>query len=217
MAEINAGLGSLAELKAFLLAASMAGAGDTANDANLTRIGLGVAGMFEEHCNRTWAYDAAAVTEFPANRSFILAKRYPLNLAVPLIVERSDSLVGGVQVWTPIPDGAYNVAADTGIVYLAGYQGSYLSRIRLTSAGGFWWEGLDANPIPPAGAAVVPPALKLAWLIQCQALWTVRDDLGIAIAGTQAGQQPSLTLPAYDLVPEVANTLHDFIRYSMSG
>lgn len=217
MAEINAGLGSLAELKAFLLAASMSGVADTANDANLTRIGLGVAGMFEEHCNRVWAYDAAAKDEFSANRSFLVARRYPLNLAVPLVVERCDSLVAGVQVWTPIPDGAYNVSAEAGIVYLAGYQGNYLSRVRLTSAGGFWWLGLDANLTPPAGAAVVPDGLKLAWLIQCQALWTVRDDLGIAIAGQRAGDQPSLTLPAYDLVPEVANTLRDFVRYQMSG
>lgn len=217
MAEVNAGLGSLSELKAFLLAKSMAGVADTANDANLTRIGLGVAGMFAAHCNRDWDYQAAAVSEFTANRSFLISRRYPLNLAIPVVVERCDALVAGVQTWTPIPDGAYNVAADRGLVYLAGYQGNYLSRVRLTCAGGYWWEGLDANATPPAGAAVVPDELRLAWLIQCQALWTVRDDLGIAIAGQNAGQQPSLTLPNYDLVPEVENTLRDFVRYSMTG
>jgi len=218
MAEINAGLGSLAELKEFLLAKSMSSVADTANDQTIMKIGAGVAGQFGDHCNRDWDYGEGKVDEFTANRSFIVARQYPLNLTIPLVIERSDALVGGVQVWTPIPDAAYNVAAQAGIVYLSGVQGNYLSRIRMTSAGGYWWDGLDANPTPPPGAARVPHALRLAWLLQCQALWLVRDDLGTAIAGSSGGSALlGLSLPGYDLIPEVRALLSKFIRYGVSG
>jgi hypothetical protein len=218
MAEVNAGLGSLAELKDFLLAKSMSSVADTANDTTIMKIGAGVAGMMADHCNRDWDYGEGKIDEFTANRAFIVARQYPLNLEIPIVIERCDSLVGGVQQWTPLPGAAYNIAAQAGIVYLSGVQGDFMSRLRMTSAGGYWWEGLDANATPPTGAARVPHALRLAWLLQCQALWLVRDDLGTAIAGSSGGNAIlGLSLPGYDLIPEVQALLSKFIRYGMSG
>jgi hypothetical protein len=218
MAEINAGLGSLSELKAFILASSMSASTDVEFDAPLTALGLGVAGMFASRCNRDWAYGAANREDWTANRSFMAARHFPLNMEVPVVVERCDSLVGGVQNWVVVPEAAYNIAAAAGLVYLAGYQGNYLSRIRLTSAGGYWWLGLDAEIIIPVGASPVPPDLKLAWLLQCQALWLVRDNLGTAVAGASGGGSLlGLSLPGYDLIPEVKTLLSGYIRYAMNG
>lgn len=218
MAEVNAGLGNLAELKQFLLARSMSGLTDTANDATLTAIGLGVAGMFAAHCNRDWSYGAANVDEFTANRSFAVARRYPVNMDVVPTMELCTQITNGAKVWTPVTDPFLNIAEDRGMFYLGGYQGNYLSRIRITSAGGYWWLGLDAETALPTGAAAVPNELKLAWLLQCQALWLVRDDLGIAVAGSSGGSALlGLSLPGYDLVPEVRSLLKDFIRYAIMG
>jgi hypothetical protein len=215
MAEVNAGLGNLTELKAFILAASMRA--QTDYDAQLTAIGLGVAGMLAEHAHRDWEYGDAWVDEMTANRSFMLATHYPINLTESVQVERCDSWVNGAPVWTVIPNAIYNVGAEAGMVQLAGYQGNYLSRIRLTSAGGYWWLGLDALTAAPAGAATVPDNLKLAWLLQCQALWLVRDNLGLTVAGAGSVSFVTLSLPGYELIPEVESLMRDYRRYSMSG
>lgn len=214
MPEINAGLGPLSQLKQFILAESLVP--QTSFDATLTAIGLGVAGMFSRHCNRDWDYGADNKDEATANRSFLVARRFPLDLSVPLVVERCDSLVDGLPSWVVVPGAAYNVGPEAGMIYLAGYQGSYLSRLRLSSAGGYWWPGLsDAKP---DGAVQVPDQLRLAWLLQCQALWLVRDDLGKAIAGSSGGTALlGLSLVGYDLVPEVKALLASFIRYGMNG
>jgi len=215
MAEINAGLGNLTELKGFILAASMRA--QTDYDAQLTAIGKGVAGMLAEHCNRKWEYTEGAISEFPANRSFLLADPYPLNLTTPLKVEICTSWQNGAPVWTELTDVIENVNAEGGLVYLMGYQGNYLARLRLTADGGFWWLGLDAETAIPTGASQVPANLKLAWLLQCQSLWLVRDNLGVTVAGAGSVSFVTLSLPGYELIPEVRELLTNFMRYSMSG
>jgi hypothetical protein len=215
MAEVNAGLGNLTELKAFILAASMRA--QTDYDEQLLQIGKFVAGIFSERCTRKFEYSEGNVDEMTANRSFMLATHYPLNLTEPLKVEICDGWVNGAPVWTEITNAIYNVGADASMVQLAGYQGNYLSRIRLTSTGGYWWLGLDALTAAPAGATEIPGELKAAWLVQCQALWLVRDNLGITVAGAGSVSFVTLSLPGFELIPEVRDLLVDYKRYSMSG
>jgi len=214
MPEVNAGLGNLTELKAFILPASLRAATDY--DAQLLQIGLGVAGALASICNREWGYQAG-VTEFPANRSFILATRYPINSTIAPTIERCDSWAAGAPVWVAVANAVYNVAYDGGIVYLAGIQGNFLSRVRMTSTGGYWWLGLDAQVTLPTGAAAIPDDLKLAWLLQCQALWLVRDNLGVTVAGAGSVSFVTLSLPGYELVPQVREIINGYVRFAISG
>lgn len=65
----------------------------------------------------------------------------------------------------------------------------------------------------PEGATALPADLKLAWLLQCEHLWRLRDPLGTAIASEET-QSPAL--PAAQLVPEVERTLKTYRRYALS-
>lgn len=211
--DINAGLGNLADLKGFILAPSMRG--QTDYDEMLTAIGLGVAGMLAEHCNREWPYAVGQVREQPANVSFLVANNYPINPEVPIMLEICTGWTSGAPVWTPLANAIQNVNYEAGLVYLYGYQGNYLARLRMTYDGGYWWPGLSA--VQPVGSSKVPDNLRLAWLLQCQALWLVRDNLGVSVAGSGSVSFVTLTLPGYELIPEVRELLTNFIRYKMGG
>jgi hypothetical protein len=206
-------LGTLAELKAFVLAESLVPSSDF--DANLTLIGDGVHKQFNSHCNRTLEAVAAAKKTFTANRSFLIADAYPLNTqpaSVPTI-ELCSSMVGGVEQWVAQPDVLANINFDAGLVYLQSYLGDYQARIRMTYTGGYTITGA-----PPAGGVALPSDIKLAWLLQCQALWLVRDDLGTAVAGQKGGGALlGLSLPGYDLIPEVKTLLGEYRRMAISG
>ena len=66
-----------------------------------------------------------------------------------------------------------------------------------------------------AGATALPDDLKLAWLLQCEHVWKLRDAQGVSLA-EKAGTSPALTLAGANLVPEVKAILDGYVRYSLS-
>ena len=66
----------------------------------------------------------------------------------------------------------------------------------------------------PVGATERPHDLFLAWLLQCEHAWGLRDKLGIAVAQDRAGVSPDLIgLSRLDLVPEVRAALATYKRF----
>ncbi len=68
----------------------------------------------------------------------------------------------------------------------------------------------------PAGAFARPDDLYLAWLLQCERIWSVRDNLGINIAGEKAVPFVSSTLAALELVPEVKQKIDGYRRFALT-
>jgi len=68
----------------------------------------------------------------------------------------------------------------------------------------------------PTGATARPDDLYLAWLLQCERIWAVRDNLGINIAGEKSVTFVSSTLAALELVPEVKNKIDGYRRYALT-
>ena len=73
----------------------------------------------------------------------------------------------------------------------------------------------SAAPTLPSGATALPDDLKLAWLLQCEHLWKLRDAQGVSLA-EKAGTSPLLTLAGANLAPEVKAILDGYVRYSLS-
>lgn len=84
------------------------------------------------------------------------------------------------------------------------------------------WQAVSTTasssaPVLPAGATALPDDLKLAWLMQCEHLWRLRDAQGVSLADDKkSGVSPELTLARANLVPEVKEILNGYVRYSLS-
>lgn len=210
---MNAGLSNLATLKGWLLAASLVDATDY--DAQILAIGQGVALALEKYCNRKFGRAVGATFECTADRTHVVLDRYPVEALTT--IEQRDTLAGG---WSPlvINDVVENRADDRGLVYFNAPQGIYLSRLRFTYTGGFFFEQLEPADVgyptaTPAGATALPADLLLAWKLQCEHVWTQRDKLGLQLAKEQS---TPAALAAIELLPVVKEHLRPFVRYALS-
>jgi hypothetical protein len=209
-------LGNTTDLKVFLLNESLRT--DTQWDIALKQLGKGVAARFEAYCNRRWERTVAGTFEVSADRYHVVLPCYPLETAPT--IELRDDLDGGygVLVYNDyVAD--HNLAA--GLIKFGAMPGPNNSRLRFTYTGGYWVPDDDAGTPEtdanlPAGAFLVPDGLKLAWLLQCQRVWSVRDNMGTDISGEKTTQFVSSTLAALELVPEVKAALQDYIRYALT-
>jgi hypothetical protein len=204
---MNAGLGTLTELKAQLLAAALRDGDDY--DDQLLAIGLGVAAMFDRRCSRHLGYDAAATFVCSANRDHCYVDRYPV-ISVSKTELKTDHTTGYVEQTSLIE------VSDFASGYL--YWGSPVygdeASLRFTFAGGFWFDTTEGGGGSlPTGATPLPDDLKWAWYLQCQEAWNKRDKLGLGIAAGQ-DKQPSLT--GLELVPQVKQILTWYFRYAMA-
>lgn len=69
----------------------------------------------------------------------------------------------------------------------------------------------------PEGSTLRPHDLYLAWLLQCEHVWALRDKLGLNTQVDRAGVSPELLgLSRVDLIPAVKETLQRYIRYSLA-
>ena len=65
----------------------------------------------------------------------------------------------------------------------------------------------------PSTATLIPGDLQLAWLLQCQHVWSQRDKLGLSLAEKPEAAAPLATL---DLVPQVRAALRPWLRASLT-
>jgi hypothetical protein len=74
---MDLGLGNLDTLKAYCQQPAVQA--DTAFDQVLEAIGKGAASTMQEYCNRDFGRAVGTIDEFTANRSFWIARRYPVE------------------------------------------------------------------------------------------------------------------------------------------
>jgi hypothetical protein len=214
---MNIGLGNLTELKGQLLAASLRSDGNY--DAVISGIGLGVANLFDQYCNRTFCRTVGKVDTFSADRRHWYLSAFPVETITALA--KKDDETDGFRASALPPDASSLIQAmqlDQGYIMFISIQGYYWSRIAVTYTGGFWFpilEPADAGypDTAPAGAALLPAAVKSAWYLQCQHVWKRWDKLGAQIAQNPEGQS---ALSGIGLVPLVEEILRPFKRMQIT-
>lgn len=212
---MNLGLGNLDSLKTHCLQASAQA--DTSFDDVLAAIGKGVAAAMQGYCNRDFARASGKIDQFSADRSYWIARAYPVEALTSL--ETQDSY-GGAWTAQTLSSVLASSALDRGLIDFGGQLGSSLTRARLTYTGGYFFETLEPDDegyptATPAGSTALPDDLRLAWLTQCNAWFIKRDKLNLISA---AGQVPEAAgviaaLAARPLEPEVKAMLQSFIRW----
>lgn len=209
-------LGNLTQLKVFLLNESLRS--DTQWDIALELLGKGIARRMQGFCNREFERIVDGTFEVPADRWHVTLPRYPLE-AAPAIELREDLATGYVaQTFNDVVVD-HNLAA--GLISFVEPLGAAGARLRFTYTGGYWVPDDDAETPEddddlPEGAFLVPEDLRLAWQLQCQRTWNVRDNMGTDVSGERSVQFVSSTLAGLELVPEVKEMLRPFIRYALT-
>jgi hypothetical protein len=211
---VNAGFSNLDLLKKRLLAGSMQ-SGTQFNDVILA-IGLGMAGLIEQFCQRTFAYQAGFVETFGADRVQFLLSRTPL-IAVTLSEFKQDEPTGWV---TQDSDYIRAIDIDNGVIYLDGHAdpGLYFSQVRFTYSGGYFWESAEPDDAGfpttvPAGVCVLPAEVVLAWMLQCEQVWAKRDKLGIGLVDKPDEQSK---IDELKLIPLVKQLLTNFVKLNLT-
>jgi len=199
------GLGTLGQLKRFVVGADAA---STTYDEALTLLGKGVAGLIDRHCNRTFKRSATATEDFRGGTDVLLLARYPVE---------SVSTIGlksvGETSFTTQTDAVDTAAVDSGVVLLVSPVGTHRDRLRVTYAGGYWYDTSDDDTgTLPEGAALLPADVQMAWLLQCQQVWQSRDALGTAHVEAETGTLLNTRLGILKLIPQVEAMLEPYRR-----
>ncbi len=210
---MNIGLGNLTELKGQLLAASLRS--DTNYDAVLTGIGLGVANLFDQYCNRSFGRTVGKVDTFSADRRHWYLNCFPVE-TISALAKKDDEADGFVAFPLP-PDPNSLIQAmqlDQGYIMFIALQGYYWSRLQVTYTGGFWFDTTEDNSgVLPNAATPLPAAVKSAWYLQCQHVWKRWDKLGAQIAQNPEAQS---ALGGIALIPMAEELLRPFKRMQIT-
>jgi hypothetical protein len=211
---MNAGFSNLDTLRKQLLPGTLAN--ERRFDQVFTALGLGTAAAFENFCNRKFNRVADDTEILPADKCQFLLSRYPVETltAIDLKTTEADGFVAQT-----VNTFVRTVDLKSGIVNCpeGADAGPWYAQVRFTYTGGFWWETLEPDdasyPSPqPAGSTALKEDLRLAWLMQCEAIWAQRDKLGIGLTDAPATQSK---VAALDLSPLVKQMLAQFVRYNL--
>ena len=206
---MNAGLGSLTDLKNFLLAEALRAG--TEYDAALAIIGQGIAGLMDDFCNRKFGYAVNDQIIFTGDRPHYYLPRFPINESAAITVEMRYFLA---DAWTDITGQPISWNPQTGLLHFGYTLGRNPLQVRCTYTGGYWFDTTeDATGTLPAGATTLPASVKLAWLTQCADLWSKRDNLGLGLAGKP---DERAKLGALELAPLIKTALQPFVRYQLT-
>lgn len=208
---MNLGLGNLTELKAQLLAKGLRASADF--DAPITAIGVGVAGRFEKYCNRKFPRAVNAQFVCSADRDHVYLDRAPIEELVSVEL-KTDQAVG----WELQSNLVANLNELDGFAFFGFQPGPHYGLLRFTFTGGFWFdESEDASGVMPVGAAALPADLKLAWFLQCRAVWNALDKLGTKITEVGEGTGTiSTIIGELKLVAEAEATLLNYRRLQLT-
>ncbi|HTJ77944.1 MAG TPA: hypothetical protein VL357_03035 [Rariglobus sp.] len=210
---MNAGFSNLTALKIQLLNESLRS--DITYDALVAAVGLGVAGLVEGFCNRKFARVEADTLTVPGNSRLISLPRYPVEAVTAL-----DYKVRLATDWVDGLGALYNWSADAGLLDLSNYLTDKHGQARVTYTGGYFWETLeptdDGYPTTqPDGSAALPEAIRSAWIIQCEYVWSRRDKLGLSLGAKPEEKRLTNDLGTVDLIPLVQQMLKDHIRFAI--
>lgn len=207
---MDLGLGNLIELKRHLMNAST---DDTRWDSVIADIGRGVAHGIDKYCNRKFARSSGAIDYFSAEVRHVYLQRYPVE-SVSEVATRTDITSGFV-----VEDSSIVINRDdqSGLVVFGDVVREWFGMIRVTYAGGYWYDTTETETGSiPAGATLLPYDVKLAWLTQCRRIWELVDKLGTGLAQMDRSRSSEEILSAYALVDGVKELLNGHIRYAMT-
>lgn len=212
---MNCGLGNLDTIKTHVLQA--AAQADTQFDDVLAAIGKGAAAALQQQCNRDFARATGKIDLFSAERSYWIARAYPVETITSL--ETQDTY-GGAWTAQTLASVIASSALDRGLIDFGSQLGSSLTRCRLTYTGGYHFETLEPDDegyptATPAGSTALPDDLKLAWLTQVNAWFIKRDKLNLISAAGQVPEAASViaALATRALEPEVKAMVQPFTRW----
>jgi hypothetical protein len=207
---MNAGLGSLAVLKAQLLADALRAG--TRYDASLLSIGRGVALAFDGYCDRKLSRVEDEILVCTADRIQVYAERYPIE-SVSTVELKTDTTSG----WVTQTGLIQNLNEDSGLIYWGSLVAEAYCQLRFTYTGGYWFdETEESSDSLPVGATALPYDIQHAWFLQCRATWSAVDKTGKDIVTTGgASQFVTGSLSEIKLLPQVTDILRRYQRYQM--
>lgn len=174
---MDLGLGNLNELKRRLLPATMQS--QTTYDTAIASTGRGVAGLFDSYCNRKFARLAGAQDQFTADRRVWTTQRYPVEVVTGL--EMRDTLQTDWRTLV-VNELIINYDLSAGLIQFGAMLGIYLTHLRLTYTGGYWYDtSEDGSGVMPVGATALPGDVKEAWFLQAAEVWDKRDQIGLSL------------------------------------
>jgi len=224
---VNAGFSNLDYLKRQLLAPALRAA--TTYDDQLVALGLGVMGMFDKFCNRSFAYKVGIQEVAQGDRSFWFVRHAPVTqfTNVELRFFRADA-------WTSIFNQPLAADEEKGLIHFGYTLGRAPMQFRVTYNGGYIWEQLEPDDagfptmIPvdiTSNAAGIDPTkfnlpadLQYAWVLQCKHIWQTIDPRGTKIIAEEklARAVPQQVFGDMDMIPQVIGLLNQFKRYQLT-
>lgn len=207
------GFATLTFLKAQLLAEALRT--DPAYDGIVTQVGKGVAGQFENFCNRKFARVEGFVETTAADYCSFQMARFPLEVMTSIELKMNET--DGFVMQT-LPGYVRSFDLAKGVVYLPenADAGPYYAQLRFTYTGGYWIDGTDeCSATAPAGQTALPDELRFAWIIQCKRVWESIDKTGVDILHVGPGEKGGrfeLGTGGLELAPQVQQTLRNFVR-----
>jgi hypothetical protein len=190
------GLGTRTALRQFLLGALASRTTTLVPDATVDALGLGVAALFDRHCNRQIVRVVGDTVTFEGARATYVLPRYPVEELTTIEVQSGFGADWAAQTAASLL-GRFDEAS--GLIEFKSLPTTAYGRVRVTWTGGYWVadDGEDASDLP-AGATALPADLQLLWLNTCQEFWNKRDKLGLALAAAPDQQVAiaKLELPA---------------------
>lgn len=205
---MNAGFANLTTLKRHLLAERLRP--EITFDDQVLAVGLGVAGAIERYCDRKFGRVVGDTWETPsADRLTFVLPRYPVEAITAIDLRGSYG-----EAWqSQDPDELLlQVVSDSGIVTFdvaIGWRGSV---VRFTYTAGYWWDTTeDDTGELPTGATELPADLRHAWLLQCEEIWSRRDNLGVGLTSKPTERAK---LGELDVSPAVRSLLRPHIRHA---
>jgi hypothetical protein len=200
-------LGNSEVLRKFLLPEAMWTGDNYA--VPIAAIGLGVAKSFDQYCNRKFKRSTAHIDQFTGDRDHWYLGATPVE-SITSFQTKSDETVG----WETQTGAWTNLQTDSGRLWFGGSQWNEEYLVRVNYTGGYWYDATDTQTDTiPANATALPKDIELAWKIQCQHLWNMRDKIGVALS---SGPGEASKLNDYDLIPDVRRILNAYVRYQIS-
>ena len=207
------GLGSLIELKRQLLSSDLASR--TTWDVQATAIGKGVAKSFDKYCNRIFARGSSITDQFTADRASWVLSRYPVE-TISALDMRSDMNLGWVSMGL-VNTVLQNRDDAAGIIHFGAVQGGCYDQIRVTYAGGYYYDSSeDASGSLPSGATALPDDIKTAWFMQSLHLWECQDPVGGAPSTGSVAHNTDVRIGNLSMVPEVVKILEGYVRMNLT-
>ena len=174
------------------------------DDAVLTNFIELATGVFNRHCNRTFARSATATDEFAADHCELNLSRPPLETVSTweLLTSQADGWVtqtGVDYVPRTTPGGC--------ILSLAEPLGTYRQRVRVTYAGGYVLPGTS----PTGSQVALPDEIEHACVEQVVCWYQNRTKLGLQSAGEAIVFADNRQLA---LLPQVRAALASHVRWN---